>query len=125
MLALFAFSFLAAFLAFGFLAAVFAFSFVALVVASLLASLTFGGSLSLAAVFGAVVGAVLAVGGFALVAAHALVGAGAVHSTVVLASLDGFAGGGVGGDGLFTLLAVAGNHGDNLWKTSFVLYVET
>jgi hypothetical protein len=57
--------------------------------ASLLTGLSFNSGFGLAAVLGAVVGATFAVGSLALLAAHALVGAGAVHNTVVLALLGG------------------------------------
>ena len=83
-------------------------SFVALVLASFLAGLAFNSGFGFAAVLGAVIGASLAVGGFALLAAHALVGAGGIHGAVVLALFDG---GALFGGGLFSFLVAAGNHG--------------
>jgi hypothetical protein len=86
-------------------------SFLTLLLASFLAGLAFDSHLGLAAVLGAVVGASLAVGGFALLAAHALVGAaGGIHGAVVLAGFNSLTGGGV--DGLFSFLVVAGNHSE-------------
>ena len=99
------------------LLALFLAGLVAFLLASLL-TLLFAGFLaslsgfSLAAVLGAVVGASLAVGGFALLAAHALVGAaGGIHGAVVLAGFNSLTGGGV--DGFFSFLVVAGNQGEH------------
>jgi len=85
--------------------------FFALVLASFLAGLSFDSGFGFAAVLSAVIGATFAVGGFALLAAHALVSAGAVHSASFLALLLALLGSDGGVDGLFSFLVVASNHG--------------
>ena len=97
--------FLALFLA-SFLALL-AFSFLAFVLASTLDGSTLDGGFGLAAVLGAVVGAAFALGGGALLTAHA--GVGASHVAGLLGLLDD---GGVLG-GLSGFVVVAGNHGEH------------
>jgi hypothetical protein len=82
------------------------------VLASLLAGLAFDSGFGLAAVLGAVVGASLAVGSLAFLAALASVGAaGAVHDAVVLASFGSDDGGVLGG--LSGFVVVAGDHSEH------------
>ncbi len=84
--------------------------FLALVLTGLVASLAFSGGFGFAAILGAVVGASLAVGGFALLAAHALGGAASgIHGANLLA--DGGVASGVGS--LSGFVVVAGNHSNH------------